>query len=76
MAASLKKIEEQISSLNPEQLKQFRAWYEEFDAADWDRQIESDAHANRSEELSKEALSEHNDGKSKWSSPGLMDTSI
>ena len=65
MAANLKQIEEQISSLSAEQLKQFRAWYAEFDAANWDKQIESDAHANRFDELSKDALEEHNSGKSK-----------
>ncbi len=34
-------IENRIKILSPEELARLRAWFEEFDALAWDRQIES-----------------------------------
>lgn len=39
---TIKEIEKAVTELSPEQLAEFRAWYEEFDAALWDRQLEVD----------------------------------
>jgi len=40
-------IEEAVANLPPHRLAQFRAWFEEFDAARFDRRIERDAHAGK-----------------------------
>lgn len=47
----LLKVERQIEELSPEELAQFRAWFAEFEAALWDRQIEEDVQAGRLDHL-------------------------
>ena len=47
--SSLPEIEKAIQQLGPDQLTAFRAWLAEFDAEQWDRQIEQDAKAGRLE---------------------------
>jgi len=36
-------VERQIEGLSPEELARFRAWFLEYDASAWDRQIEGDS---------------------------------
>ena len=43
----IESIEQQIQTLSPEELAQFRAWFLEFDWVAWDRQIEHDARAGK-----------------------------
>ncbi|MEH2376067.1 hypothetical protein [Nostoc sp.] len=40
--STLKEVELAISQLSPEDLAAFCAWFAEFDAAAWDKQIEKD----------------------------------
>jgi hypothetical protein len=47
----LQKVEHQVQELSPEELAQFRAWFAEFEAALWDRQIEEDVRAGRLDHL-------------------------
>ncbi|MFT4927506.1 MAG: hypothetical protein ACI8WB_003617 [Phenylobacterium sp.] len=65
MAITVEEIEEAITHLPNEQLKQFRAWYEEFDAARWDKKIEKDIADGKLDALANLALAEHHAGKSK-----------
>ena len=65
MSKSVEDIEQDVASLTPEQLAQFRAWFEEFDADAWDRQIEQDAGARELDKLAEGALAEHVAGCSK-----------
>jgi len=65
MAKKIEEIEKEIKELSPEQLKEFRAWYEEFDSATWDKQIEDDAKSGKLDDLAKNAISEHKAGKTK-----------
>lgn len=51
----IKAIEEAVQSLQPTDLAQFRRWFVEFDAAAWDRQIESDLQAGHLDTLLAEA---------------------
>ena len=44
-------IEDAIEKLPPEDLAAFRQWFSEFDAANWDRQIEVDIAAGRLDRL-------------------------
>jgi hypothetical protein len=59
MSKPVEDIEQEVARLTPDQLAQFRAWFEEFDADAWDRQIEQDASAGKLDSLAQGALSEH-----------------
>ena len=52
----VKEIEEAVLRLSAADLAAFRAWFAEFDAEAWDRQIESDIAAGRLDSLADEAI--------------------
>ena len=52
---SVQEIESAISKLPPEQLAALGAWFDEYRADEWDRQIEADAKAGRLDSLIAEA---------------------
>ena len=56
-------IEQGILGLPQDQLKQFRAWYEKFDANKWDEQIEQDANDGKLDAIAESALAEYKLGK-------------
>jgi hypothetical protein len=56
---TLHDIENVVAGLPPRDLAKFRAWFVEFDADAWDRQIEADALTGRLDELAEEALRDH-----------------
>lgn len=58
-------IEQGILGLPQDQLKQFRAWYEKFDANKWDEQIEQDAKDGKLDAIAEIALAEYTSGKAK-----------
>lgn len=60
---TLNDIEIAITDLPPDDLAKFRAWFVEFDADAWDRQIEEDVKAGRLDELAEEALQDHAAGR-------------
>ncbi len=51
----VKAIEAAVSALPPQDLALFREWFAAFDAATWDRQIESDLAAGKLDEFLAEA---------------------
>jgi hypothetical protein len=53
---SIQAIEAAVEQLAPEQRAEFRAWFEAFDAREWDRQMEQDLEAGRLDWLAEEAL--------------------
>lgn len=55
----LEKIEKDVEGLDADELARFREWFAEFDAANWDAQIEADALAGRLDVLGKKALAAH-----------------
>lgn len=57
-------LEQQIQTLSPEELAQFRAWFVEFDWEMWDRQLERDVASGKLDELAEKALRDHALGKS------------
>lgn len=65
MARNVEDIEKAITQLPQDQLKEFRAWYEQFDSDAWDEQIERDAAAGKLDSLADAAISDHRAGKSK-----------
>lgn len=52
----LKDIEKAVSQLSPQDLREFRHWFAEFDAEAWDKQFEKDVSAGRLDELAQSAL--------------------
>jgi hypothetical protein len=59
----LEQIEQDITSLTPEELSAFRAWFDVFDAAAWDARIEKDSSARKLDRLREQALGAHREGK-------------
>jgi hypothetical protein len=49
-------LQQEIRKLSPQELAELRAWFLEYDAELWDRQIEEDARAGRLDHLGKEAF--------------------
>ncbi len=60
--AVVEKLEHEVKKLSHTQLAAFREWFREYDADEWDRQIEEDVRAGRLDELAEEALIEHKAG--------------
>ena len=54
--STIEEIENAVSKLPAEQLAAFRAWFAEFDAQLWDRQLEEDVASGKLDALAKEAL--------------------
>ena len=61
---TLQNLEKTISDLCPEELSEFRDWFVEFDAKNWDDQFEADVAAGRLDRLAEEAVREHQSGES------------
>jgi len=62
---TLQEIEKAISSLPPDQLARFRAWFEEFDAVLWDKQFEEDVKTGNLDAFAKKAVSDFKEGRFK-----------
>jgi uncharacterized membrane protein len=56
-------IEHAVEQLPPEEVRAFRQWFCERDAAEWDRQFEADAAAGRLDSLGEEALKDLREGR-------------
>ena len=61
--SSIQEIEQAIRQLSSEDLSAFRAWFIEFDASLWDRQLENDIAVGRLDELANEALLDLREGR-------------
>ena len=58
-------IEKEISKLSPTRLAEFRAWFEEFDAAVWDKQFEEDAKSGKLDAIAQKSISDFRKGNFK-----------
>jgi hypothetical protein len=63
--SELEQLEQQVLNLPPKVLAQFRAWFLEFDARAWDRQIEADLKEGKLDTLIAEARAEFKAGKAR-----------
>ncbi len=61
---SVKDIEWAITQLPRPELAEFTAWFEEFLAQEWDKQIEQDVQAGRLDALLQQVEREHESGQS------------
>ena len=58
-------IKEAVMRLAPGELAQFRAWFEAFEEARFDRKIERDAQAGKLDGLAEEALRDFHQGRAR-----------
>jgi hypothetical protein len=63
--SKIESIEREIETLDDKGFAAFRAWFIEYENAQWDRQIETDAASGKLDPLIEEALAEHQAGKTK-----------
>ncbi|MFZ0424510.1 MAG: hypothetical protein WAL80_16665 [Xanthobacteraceae bacterium] len=59
---SVDDIAKAVAELPPDQLAEFRVWFEEFDAARFDQKIERDAKAGKLDRMADHALEEFRKG--------------
>jgi len=62
---SVEELEKAIAKLPSDELARLRAWFDEFAANEWDRQIERDIKAGKFDKLAEEALADHKAGFSR-----------
>lgn len=58
----VEQIESQVAALTPPELQAFRAWFAEFDAAQWDSQLEEGIAAGKLDDFANEALAQYKSG--------------
>jgi len=61
--STVDEIEDAIRKLPDEDLAALRAWFAEFDASAWDRQLDSDVAEGRLDALADEALLDRREGR-------------
>ena len=69
MMRTVEEIEQAVAQLSKDQLAEFRAWYEQFSADAWDRQIEEDIAAGKLDALADAAIADHRAGRTKRNAP-------
>ena len=55
----VERIEQEIQALSPDEFAQFRAWFLEYDWAEWDRKVERDVQTGKLDDLAEKALRDH-----------------
>ena len=58
-------LEQKVKQLGSKELAAFRSWFIEYDAAEWDHQIEMDRETGKLDKLVQSAIEEHKAGKMK-----------
>ena len=61
-ANQLKEIENAVSQLSPQDLREFRDWFAEFDSEAWDQQFERDVATGKLDKLAEKALKHLREG--------------
>jgi hypothetical protein len=61
--STIEEIKSAISHLPRKELVRLRAWFEEFEAEEWDRQFVEDVQNGKLDKLAKQATKEFQDGK-------------
>jgi hypothetical protein len=58
-------IEKAVAKLPPDQLAEFRVWFEEFDATRFDQKIERDVQAGTLDRLADQAVNDFRKGRAR-----------
>ena len=61
----VQQIKKEVADLPKVQLKEFRSWFEEFDASEWDKQFEKDVASGKLDNIANRAVSDFKKGKFK-----------
>ena len=61
----IQRLERDIMNLPPKELAAFRKWFEGYDSALWDQQLEQDIVSGKLTKLAEKALADHTSGKTK-----------
>jgi len=62
---TIEDLESAVAKLTPDQLAEFRVWFEEFDAARFDQTIERDAKAGKLDRMADQALDDFRKGRAR-----------
>jgi hypothetical protein len=62
---TIEDIEKAVAKLPPDQLAEFRVWFEEFDAARFDQKIERDVQAGTLDRLADQAVNDFRKGRAR-----------
>jgi hypothetical protein len=62
---TIEDIEKAVAKLAPKELARFRAWFEEFEAARFDKRIERDAASGKLDRLADEAVDDYRKGRAR-----------
>jgi hypothetical protein len=62
---TIEDIEKALTELPADQLAEFRAWFEAFDAARFDERIDQDAKAGRLDRLAEQAIADFRAGRAR-----------
>ena len=62
---TIEEIEKAVAELPADQLRRFRAWFAEFEAARFDQRIEQDAKGGRLDQLAEQALADYRAGRAR-----------
>ena len=62
---TIKELEKAVTDLPSDKLAEFRAWFESFDAAQWDKQFEEDVTSGRLDRVAEKAINDYSKGKAK-----------
>jgi len=60
---TITELEQAITQLSPQDFSRLREWFEEFEAQQWDEQIERDAKSGKLDKIAEQALNEYRAGK-------------
>jgi hypothetical protein len=60
---TIREIEKAVTQLPHDDFNKFRAWFEEFDAKQWDVQFEKDAKTGKLDLVAEKAISDYKKGK-------------
>ncbi len=62
---TIEDLEKAVAKLPPDELAQFRDWFDAFDAARLDQKIERDAKAGKLDRLAEQALADFREGRTR-----------
>lgn len=62
---TFQEIQTAVSQLAVDELSRFRAWFEEFDAKNWDMQFENDVKSGKLDRFADQAIADFRAGKCK-----------
>ena len=62
---TIEDLEKAVAKLPPDQFAQFRAWFDQFDAARFDQKIERDARAGKLDRMADQAVDDFRKGRAR-----------